>query len=74
VACNTTTIVRVVRSAAQEIHNQIRGQANDHIDYKDEISDPAPPEEQVPWWMWSTGMLVSIVMTCLVLGLQFGQK
>ena len=44
------------------------------IDEKDLIHDPAPAHEQVPWWMWSGGLLLSIFFTCLVLGLQFGQN
>lgn len=35
------------------------------------VEDPSPPEQLVPAWMWSTGVLLSIFFSCLVLGLQF---
>lgn len=38
------------------------------------IYDPAPAHEQVPWWMWSGGIVLSIFFSCLVLGLQFHQN
>ncbi|KKY18358.1 putative oligopeptide transporter [Phaeomoniella chlamydospora] len=38
------------------------------------IDDPAPPHEQVPWWMWSGGLLLSCTFTCIVLGFQYGQN
>ena len=44
------------------------------INEDDLIYDPAPAHEQVPWWMWSGGILISIVFSCLVLALQYGQN
>ncbi len=44
------------------------------IDEKDLIYDPAPKHEQVPWWLWTGGLVVSAFFTCLVLGLQYGQN
>lgn len=35
------------------------------------IVDPAPPHEQVPWWMWTGGLLLSVIFTCAVLGAQY---
>lgn len=43
-------------------------------EFEDIWNDPAPPHEQVPWWMWSGGLVVSIFLTCLVLGVQYGQN
>ncbi|EIN03515.1 OPT oligopeptide transporter [Punctularia strigosozonata HHB-11173 SS5] len=57
VACNARMIYRVAKSAMES------GLSKDQ-----EIFDPAPPEEQVPWWMWSTGLIISIILTCVVLG------
>lgn len=36
------------------------------------LSDPAPPSEQVPFWMWSTGLIASIVGTLVVGKISFG--
>lgn len=38
----------------------------DHVE-----DDPAPPEEQVPYWAWSIGVLLSIVVSMIVLRLQY---
>jgi len=44
------------------------------ISEDDLIYDPAPAHEQVPWWMWSGGITISIFFTCIVLGFQYGQN
>ena len=44
------------------------------LDEKDLIYDPAPEHEQVPWWLWSGGIVVSAFFTCVVLGFQYGQN
>jgi uncharacterized oligopeptide transporter (OPT) family protein len=35
------------------------------------LDDPATPEEQVPFWMWSSGLIISIVGTLVVGKLSF---
>ncbi|KAF2757380.1 oligopeptide transporter [Pseudovirgaria hyperparasitica] len=37
----------------------------------DLVEDPAPVEEQVKWWMWSPGLILSIICICVVLGVEF---
>jgi len=44
------------------------------IDAKHMIYDPAPLHEQVPWWLWTGGIVISTFFTCLVLGLQYQQN
>jgi uncharacterized membrane protein YdcZ (DUF606 family) len=44
------------------------------VDEKDLIYDPAPPNEQVPWWLWTGGIVFATFLTCLVLGVQYGQN
>ena len=41
---------------------------------EDEFYDPVPPHEQTPWWMWSGGLTLGIVLTMLVMRFQFGQN
>lgn len=36
------------------------------------IRDPAPAHESVPLWMWTGGLTLSIIFTCVVLALQYG--
>ncbi|KAI1763045.1 oligopeptide transporter [Hypoxylon sp. FL1150] len=38
------------------------------------IEDPAPPEEQVKMWMWSTGLVVTIVAGILIFKYQWGME
>jgi OPT oligopeptide transporter protein len=38
------------------------------------IQDPAPKDEQVPFWMYGGGIFVSIVFTCIILGFQYKQN
>ncbi|KAI8811822.1 OPT oligopeptide transporter protein-domain-containing protein [Cladochytrium replicatum] len=39
---------------------------------KEIIDDPVPPELQIPTLWWTSGLLVSIVLTCFVMGFFFG--
>lgn len=41
------------------------------IEEKHIVEDPASEEDQVKWWMWFPGLIVVIVMTCVVLGVQY---
>ena len=38
------------------------------------ISDPAPKHERVPFAMYGGGILVSIIFTCIILGIQYKQN
>ena len=41
---------------------------------KDEIFDPVPESERVPLWMWGSVLIASIIISCVVMGVQFGQN
>ncbi|KZF20443.1 OPT superfamily oligopeptide transporter [Xylona heveae TC161] len=47
----------------------IRKQAS--IEEKHTVQDFATEDELVKWWMWAPGLLVVIICTCVVLGLQY---
>ena len=36
------------------------------------IEDPASPEELVKTWMWLPGLLVTLVLACMVMKIQYG--
>nr|OQO18178.1 hypothetical protein B0A51_14125 [Rachicladosporium sp. CCFEE 5018] len=40
-------------------------------DESDLVEDPALPHEQVKWWMWLPLLVLVIIMTCVVMGVQF---
>jgi hypothetical protein len=65
------TIYHVTRHAARPLVAKFRRSQPEVMPVINEdhaIYDPAPPHEQVPWWMWGGGLLLSIIMTCVVLG------
>jgi hypothetical protein len=51
-----------------------RFKKNHEIDESKLIYDPAPESEQVPWWLWTGGIVLSTFFSCLVLGLQYKQN
>jgi hypothetical protein len=52
--------------------DRARDKAEDFLLREDhEDDDPAPMNERVPKWMWMSGTLLTIALTCIVLGLQY---
>lgn len=41
------------------------------IDESKLIPEPCTPKELVPLWMWGGGMLISVIFTCIVMGVQW---
>ncbi|KAF3347870.1 hypothetical protein VD0002_g2752 [Verticillium dahliae] len=37
----------------------------------DVIKDPSPPEDQVPMWMWTSGLLASIVLAVVLMAVEW---
>lgn len=73
IAANYQTLWAYLQSAFSPLINRFR-QAKISVDESHLIYDPAPPHEQVPWWMWSGGIVFSIFLSCLVLGVQYNQN
>lgn len=42
-----------------------------HQKEEDLVEDPAKPNELVTWWMWAPLLVVVIICTCVVLGVQY---
>lgn len=69
------------REASRSINNRLqkRGKSNDFLarqaaklDEGDSlVEDFAPPSQQVPLWVWVTGTLVMVAVSCIVCELQF---
>jgi hypothetical protein len=41
---------------------------------EDDVADPVPEHEHVPFWAWSSVLVLSTIVTCVVMGVQFGQN
>lgn len=42
-----------------------------HQKEEDLVEDPAMPEEMVKWWMWLPLLILVIICTCVVMGVQY---
>jgi uncharacterized oligopeptide transporter (OPT) family protein len=75
VAMNGPILYRGLKRAIFETAEKIpktRAFAAKHLTSEErEIEDPSPKSEQVPTWIWSTGVLASIALSMIVLALQY---
>lgn len=77
VAMNGPVLYRGMRRAVFEAAEKVpsartRSLAARHLGAAErEIEDPSPKEEQVPAWVWSGGVLVSVAVSMIVLALQY---
>jgi len=75
VAMNGPILYRGLKRAFFETAEKIpatRSYAEKHLTTAErEIEDPAPQSEQVPTWLWSGGVLLSIAVSMIVLALQY---
>lgn len=76
IGCNGPILYRGMRRALFESLEKVpatRAYAERNISNngEDEIADPSPADQLVPAWMWSSGVLIAIFFSCLVLGLLF---
>ncbi|KAH7928026.1 PMSR-domain-containing protein [Leucogyrophana mollusca] len=72
VACNWRSLYIAMRSACgmlvQRLHPASKGS------YEEDVLDPVPHHERVPFWAWSSVLVLSTIVTCVVMGVQFGQN
>jgi hypothetical protein len=59
-----------MRSACGMLIRHLRRGTSD----EDDVYDPVPEHEQVPFWAWGSVFVASIIVTCVVMGVQFGQN
>lgn len=75
VAMNGPILYRGLKRAIFETAEKIpktRAFAAKHLTSEErEIEDPSPKSEQVPTWIWSTGVLASIALSMIVLAIQY---
>ena len=73
VACNARSIYTALRGMVLSVTEKFQ-QLPSGDKTKDEIFDPVPENERVPLWMWGSVLLTSIIISCVVMGVQFGQN
>lgn len=66
---NSLLLKRGKHSAYFASHAEMEVKASENI-----IEDPAPMEEQVPMWMWATGLVVTIAAAMVIFALQWGMN
>lgn len=69
VACNWRSLYAAIRSAFAMILQRF---SKDGV--VDEIVDTVPEHERVPFWAWGSVLVLSTIVTCVVMGVQFGQN
>jgi len=65
-----------LKVAAQPIRHKLfkNSKSMAELDESQQIYDPIPKSQQVPFWMWSSGALVSAALSVLVLGVYWKQN
>ncbi|EPQ28617.1 uncharacterized protein PFL1_03920 [Pseudozyma flocculosa PF-1] len=66
---NGPTIYRGIRGAVLSTYDQIRRRPV--REFEAEIPDPVKKEDQIPGWAWMSGLLLSIIFTCVVCCVQY---
>lgn len=76
VGCNWKSIYAAVRTMISPIAERFQKESFDGDTFKKEdgIEDPVPEHERVPLWMWGSVLILSILISCVVMGVQFGQN
>ncbi|KAF9239493.1 OPT oligopeptide transporter protein-domain-containing protein [Melanogaster broomeanus] len=70
---DATSIFAAVRTMSGAVKERFRNQPFDKR-AEDEFVDPVPEHERVPLWLWGSVLLASVIVTCVVMGVQFGQN
>ncbi|KAF8432214.1 OPT oligopeptide transporter protein-domain-containing protein [Boletus edulis BED1] len=76
VGCNWKSIYAAMRTMALPVTQRFKHSLDgaDAPTSKEEIVDPVPASERVPFWMWGSVLILSIIISCVVMGVQFGQN
>ncbi|KAG2143911.1 OPT oligopeptide transporter protein-domain-containing protein [Suillus cothurnatus] len=69
VACNWRSLYAAMRSACGMLLQRFSKD-----DVVDDIVDPVPEHERVPFWAWGSVLVLSMIITCVIMGVQFGQN
>jgi len=71
VACNWKSLYAAMRSACGTLLQRF---SKNSESVEDDVFDPVPQHERVPFWTWGSLLVVSTIVTCVVMGVQFGQN
>ncbi|EGN94830.1 hypothetical protein SERLA73DRAFT_114279 [Serpula lacrymans var. lacrymans S7.3] len=76
VACNWRSLSAAGRIAFQGLMERFHfgSRVAGGTDQKEEFFDPVPEHERVPFWIWGSVLVASIIVTCTVMGVQFQQN
>ncbi|KAG1732694.1 OPT oligopeptide transporter protein-domain-containing protein [Suillus paluster] len=69
VGCNWKSLYAGMRSACGTLLQRF---SKDNVE--DDSFDPVPEHERVPFWAWGSLLVLSTIITCVVMDVQFGQN
>ncbi|KAG0707878.1 OPT oligopeptide transporter protein-domain-containing protein [Suillus ampliporus] len=69
VGCNWKSLYAGMRSACGTLLQRF---SKDNVE--DDSFDPVPEHERVPFWAWGSLLVLSTIITCVVMAVQFGQN
>lgn len=70
VACNWRSLYTAMRSA----FGMFRPRRCSRDIVEEDVLDPVPEHERVPFWAWGSLLVISTIITCVVMAVQFGQN
>ncbi|OJA20547.1 hypothetical protein AZE42_07075 [Rhizopogon vesiculosus] len=73
VACNWKSVYAAGRTMMGALRERFHGDSFEKTDVEVFV-DPVPPEDRVPFWLWGGVLIASIIITCAVMGVQYGQN
>lgn len=76
VGCNWKSIYAAMRTMVSSVTERFQKQPfdADKPTREDEFADPVPADERVPLWMWGSVLILSVILSCVVMSVQFGQN
>lgn len=76
VGCNWKSIYAAIRTMVSSVTERFQKQPfdADETTREDDFVDPVPADERVPLWMWGSVLILSIIVSCVVMNVQFGQN
>jgi uncharacterized oligopeptide transporter (OPT) family protein len=73
IGCNTPSLLRGLGLVIGDVRHKINTRLGRTTELREEAKDldETAPEDRVPTWAWVIGLALTVILTCVVLGLQY---